>query len=235
MSAQLGISDRVTFLGWREDVRKLLSSWDLLVITSLDEGFPISALEAMAVGRPVLASQVGGLPELVVPGVTGELISSEDPEYLANSLARLANDREALARMGHEGWQRVQQKFSMQAMARDTALCTRSFFRAVELDRKDVADSSNGLAFLLAGRARGRASRRKDARIRATSIPLNARVPDAKPIFNLTPSLGETAVHCHHIETPTSGSHAHNCWPVGAIWYSKNLVLDLAMEVGASI
>jgi glycosyltransferase involved in cell wall biosynthesis len=120
MAAQLGISDRITFLGWRDDVRELLSSWDVLVITSLDEGFPIVALEAMAVARPVLANQVGGLPELIVPGVTGELIRPRDTEALANCLTKLAKDREALARMGYEGWKRARHQFSVEAMARNT-------------------------------------------------------------------------------------------------------------------
>ena len=121
LTATLGISNSITFHGWRNDVRKLLASWDLLAISSYDEGFPISALEAMAVGRPVLATQVGGLPELVVPGVTGELVSPRNPEALANCLRKFAAHRDVLVRMGYEGWKRVRQQFSVEEMARNTA------------------------------------------------------------------------------------------------------------------
>lgn len=117
----LGVADRVRFLGWRGDVDKLLASWDLLVIPSLEEGFPLSALEAMAVARPVVASRVGGLSELVVDGVTGRLVPPGDTDSLVRSIAELASDRQRLARMGDEGWKRVRTHFSVELMARRTA------------------------------------------------------------------------------------------------------------------
>jgi|GEM_PF-1516688 len=117
LTTELGVSDRVHFLGWREDIRELLSGWHLLVIPSLDESFPISALEAMAVARPVLASRVGGLPELVVDGVTGYLIPPKDTEALVHHITELANDRAKLAAMGQAGWERAQTEFSVQNMA----------------------------------------------------------------------------------------------------------------------
>jgi glycosyltransferase involved in cell wall biosynthesis len=119
--ASLGVADRVRILGWREDVNKLLASWDLLVIPSLEEGFPLSALEAMAVARPVVASRVGGLSELVVDGVTGRLVPPGDTDALVRSIAELASDRQRLARMGDEGWKRVRTHFSVELMARRIA------------------------------------------------------------------------------------------------------------------
>jgi glycosyltransferase involved in cell wall biosynthesis len=79
---RLALVDTVRFLGWREDISDLLSSWDLLVMPSLDEGFPIAVLQAMAEARPVVASKVGGLTELVVDGLTGRLIPSGDLDAL---------------------------------------------------------------------------------------------------------------------------------------------------------
>ena len=117
IARELNVADRVCFLGWREDIRELLSGWDLLAMPSLDEGFPLSAIEAMAAGRPVLASRVGGLPEIVVDGVTGYLIPPGDIEGLVRPLAELANDRVKLAKMGTAGWRRVQEEFTEEAMA----------------------------------------------------------------------------------------------------------------------
>jgi len=119
--AGLGVTDRVRFLGWRMDVDKLLASWDLLVIPSLEEGFPLSALEAMAAARPVVASRVGGLSELVVDGVTGRLVPPGDTDALVRCIAELAGDCQRLALMGNEGWKRVRTHFSVELMARRTA------------------------------------------------------------------------------------------------------------------
>ena len=117
LARELNVTDRVCFLGWREDIRELLSGWDLLAMPSFDEGFPLSALEAMAAGLPVLASRVGGLPEIVEDGVTGNLIPPGDIEALVLHLVELANDRMRLSKMGAAGRKRVQEKFTEEAMA----------------------------------------------------------------------------------------------------------------------
>lgn len=116
----LGVADIVHFLGWRMDVDWLISSWDVLVIPSLEEGLPLSALEAMAAARPVVASRVGGLAELVIDGVTGILVPPGDTESLVRCIAELAQDRQRLALMGDEGWKRVHSLFSAARMAQQT-------------------------------------------------------------------------------------------------------------------
>jgi len=117
LAGELKVADRVRFLGWRNDIRALLSDWDLLVMPSLDEGFPLAAIEAMAAARPVLASRVGGLPEIVEDGTTGYLIPPNDIQALVHCIAEVAHDRARLAKMGAEGWKRVQQEFTEAAMA----------------------------------------------------------------------------------------------------------------------
>lgn len=119
--ASLGVEDRVRFLGWRMDIDRLIPSWDVLVIPSLEEAFPLSALEAMAAARPVVASRVGGLSELVVDGVTGRLVPPGDTEALVRCIAELAGDRPRLAHMGDEGWERVHSLFSAARMMQQTA------------------------------------------------------------------------------------------------------------------
>jgi glycosyltransferase involved in cell wall biosynthesis len=129
--SELNVADRVCFLGWREDIPELLSSWDLLVMPSLDEGFPLSVLEAMAAARPVLASRVGGLPEIVLDGVTGYLIPPKDTEALVHHITELANDRVRLAEMGQAGWKRAQAEFSVQ----NTAIHMAHFYDRLLRDR----------------------------------------------------------------------------------------------------
>jgi glycosyltransferase involved in cell wall biosynthesis len=121
LASSLGLMDRVRFLGWRPDIRALLASWNLLVISSNEESFPMTALEAMAAARPVVATRVGGLAEMVVDGVTGKLIPPGDVETLAASIAELARDRRLADQMGVEGWKRIKDHFSTQLMASRTA------------------------------------------------------------------------------------------------------------------
>jgi glycosyltransferase involved in cell wall biosynthesis len=91
------------------------------VIPSRDEGFGIAALEAMARARPVLGFSVGGLPEVVLDGVTGALVPPEDQDALVRRLAEFSNDRVALAALGQEGWRRANTDFSVETMAQHTA------------------------------------------------------------------------------------------------------------------
>ena len=121
LASSLGLMDRVRFLGWRPDVPELLASWHLLVIPSNEESFPITALEAMVAGRPVVASRVGGLAEMVLDGVTGRLIAPGNIEMLAASIAEMMRDRRRADQMGMEGWKRVKSHFSTDLMASRTA------------------------------------------------------------------------------------------------------------------
>jgi glycosyltransferase involved in cell wall biosynthesis len=121
LATKLGVADLVRFIGWQVDVDRLLASWDLLVIPSLEEGFPIAALEAMAAAKPVLASRVGGLPEVVVDRVTGRLFPPGDTDALVQCIAELANDRQRLVVMGTEGWKRAHSLFSAERMTQQNA------------------------------------------------------------------------------------------------------------------
>ena len=112
-----GIDDKVRFLGWRTDTAELLADWDLLVMPSMYEGFPIAALEAMAARRAVVASRVGGLPELIDDGTSGILIPAGDTGALVQALRKLSLDRTAIDRMGYEGWKRANTLFSGDRMA----------------------------------------------------------------------------------------------------------------------
>ena len=117
----LGLQDRVTLLGWKSDFTSVLARWDIFVLPSLEEGFGIAALEAMAAGLPVVASAVGGLPEIVQDGKTGWLVPPANPEKLAERLRALLLSRQNRMSMGSEGQARARDHFSEERMVAEVA------------------------------------------------------------------------------------------------------------------
>jgi glycosyltransferase involved in cell wall biosynthesis len=111
-----GLEAHVRFVGFRNDVPALLSLFDVFVLPSLSEGLSMALLEAMAAGKPVVATKVGGNAELVVDGDTGFLIPSESPAALAEKVICVLDDKIRAAGMGDRGRQRAHDKFSFQSM-----------------------------------------------------------------------------------------------------------------------
>lgn len=99
-AAELGIQPRVRFLGWQRDVRAVYAAADIVALTSLNEGSPVSLIEAMAASRAVVSTAVGGVPDLVADGITGVLVSSGDPEALAGAISALLREPERRHRLG---------------------------------------------------------------------------------------------------------------------------------------
>jgi glycosyltransferase involved in cell wall biosynthesis len=112
----LGVAGRVRFLGFRDDVQALLDAMDVFVLPSLSEGLSLSLLEAMAAGLPVVATAVGGNPELVREGETGYLVPPRDPAALASAIGRLLVDRASAQAFGAAGRRRVLEEFSAERM-----------------------------------------------------------------------------------------------------------------------
>ena len=115
-AVRLGIADRVHFLGPRDDVADWLEACDVFVLPSRAEGLGVAALEAMARGRPVVASAVGGLAETVVHERTGWLVPPEDPDALAAGLEALLADPALAQRLGAAGARRVADAFGAETM-----------------------------------------------------------------------------------------------------------------------
>lgn len=113
-----GVSGMVDFMGRREDVPEQLARMDAFVLASRTEGLPLSIIEAMAAGLPVVATAVGGVPELVEDGVTGRLVPPGDADALTEPLRELANDPALCARMGRAGRRAAEHKFSLDVAAR---------------------------------------------------------------------------------------------------------------------
>ncbi|TMB25020.1 MAG: glycosyltransferase family 4 protein [Deltaproteobacteria bacterium] len=113
----------VRFAGFRDDVAACLAAADIVALPSLREGLGVAALEAMAAGRVVVASQVGGLAEVVAHGETGLLVSPGDARDLGAALAHLAADRELRRRLGAAGRARVRARYTTARMAEGTLAC----------------------------------------------------------------------------------------------------------------
>jgi glycosyltransferase involved in cell wall biosynthesis len=116
----LGIQQRVRFLGNRSDVPELLACCDLFVLPSLNEGLPLALLEAMAAGKPVIATAIGGTKEVVTNGSTGLLVPPANSRDLAVAIRLLLSDRALADRMGAAGRQHVSAHFSSDAMVEQT-------------------------------------------------------------------------------------------------------------------
>lgn len=114
--AKGGLSETVKLLGRRRDVPDLLHAADIFVLSSRQEGFPITILEAMAAGKPIVATDVGGCAEAVVDGETGLIVPPEDPAALAEAIASLLGDPERARAMGAAGRERVQREFTIDRM-----------------------------------------------------------------------------------------------------------------------
>ncbi len=115
----LGISDRVIFTGWRRDLPRIYADLDVLVISSDNEGTTVSAIEAMASGCPVVATRVGGIPDLIDDGETGYLVPPGDARALAAAILRLLRDREAAGRIGSAARDAVRERFALARLVRD--------------------------------------------------------------------------------------------------------------------
>jgi glycosyltransferase involved in cell wall biosynthesis len=117
LADELRISDRVVWAGFRDDIRHVMSSFDIFALTSIYEGFGLVLLEAMASGRAVVATRVGAIPEVV--GTTGLLISPRSPDELAAAFHQLS-DHSLRKRLGEDARRRVLNEFTLERMWKET-------------------------------------------------------------------------------------------------------------------
>jgi glycosyltransferase involved in cell wall biosynthesis len=116
---ETGIADRVIFTGWRRDLPGIYADLDVLAVTSNNEGTPVSAIEAMAAGCPVVATNVGGLPDLIREGETGYLVPPGDAPAVATALLRVLHQPEMARCMGETARRAARERFSAQRLITD--------------------------------------------------------------------------------------------------------------------
>jgi glycosyltransferase involved in cell wall biosynthesis len=126
---QLGIVRDSLFLGYQEDVAPYYAAFDALILPSANEGTPVSVIEALAGGRPVVATEVGGVPDVVRDGVDGFLVEPGDVDAMADRLAQLAADADLRRRMGAAGSASVRERYSVERLLGDVDALYRSLLR----------------------------------------------------------------------------------------------------------
>lgn len=120
LAAQLGISDQVHFAGFQRDVDGYLRRLDVFVLSSLHEGVPISLLEAMSIGVPVVCTRVGGIPEVIADHHNGLLVASDDAESLSAALKKIAADRGLARRLAENARSTVSDELSFDRCLQST-------------------------------------------------------------------------------------------------------------------
>jgi glycosyltransferase involved in cell wall biosynthesis len=127
---ELGIMRSTFFLGYQEDVAPFYAAFDAMILPSGNEGTPVSAIESLAAGRPVVATRVGGVPDVVRDGEDGFLVDAGAVDQLAEALARLAEDAALRQRMGAAGRARVLPRYSVDRLVDDIDRLYRALLEA---------------------------------------------------------------------------------------------------------
>ncbi len=116
------LEKHVLLAGFRPDVLSLHQAFDIFVMSSITEGLGTSLLDAMAAARPIVATTTGGIPEVVVDGVTGFLVPPRDDAAMAAAIVKLLKDPDLRQRMGQAGLARARERFSAERMLKETLL-----------------------------------------------------------------------------------------------------------------
>ncbi|MDD4878948.1 MAG: glycosyltransferase family 4 protein [Candidatus Omnitrophica bacterium] len=128
---KLGIREKIVFVGWKKEMADVYADLDIVALTSLNEGTPVALIEALASGRPVVSTDVGGVKDVVEDGINGYLAASGDAAGFAKCLLGLAQDHKKRGEFGSNGRRKVLQKYSKERLVKDItalyeeALCKR--------------------------------------------------------------------------------------------------------------
>jgi glycosyltransferase involved in cell wall biosynthesis len=133
---QLCIEHHVHMIGYRKNARQLLSAFDIYALPSVCEGLPVALIEAMDAGLPIVATRVGGTPELILHGQTGLLVEPENVEELATSIRSLLIDPGKRAQMGEAARIRMKTEFTVESMAKRYAELYQALVPASQIERQ---------------------------------------------------------------------------------------------------
>jgi glycosyltransferase involved in cell wall biosynthesis len=144
LATREGVGHRTVFTGLRRDIPRVMHALDLFVQPSNWEGFGLTLLEAMSVGLPVVATRVGGVPEVVVDGGTGLLVPPADPAAMSRACLDLLSERERAARLGEAGRQRACSEFPIDRLVTETAELYRELLERRRRTQTDNASAGRG-------------------------------------------------------------------------------------------
>lgn len=116
LSNEWSLNQNIKFLGFRQDIAALIATFDIFALSSTSEGMSLTLLEAMAAKKPIVATDVGGNPEVVKNNVTGIIVPPKEPKKMADALSTLLSDAEKSKKFGMNGYYRVKEEFSLEAM-----------------------------------------------------------------------------------------------------------------------
>ena len=133
--SRTGVSEKVTFLGWRDDIPEIMQVLDIFVLPSLNEGMGRVLVEAMAAGKPIVASNVGGIPDLVKDGQNGFLVKPGDSKSLSFAIKKLLDDKKMREEMGKKG-RAMAGNYSVKKMVEKIDALYASLFERVTEDRR---------------------------------------------------------------------------------------------------
>jgi glycosyltransferase involved in cell wall biosynthesis len=138
LAHDLGIGRSTYFVGYQEDVAGYYRLFDAFLLPSVNEGTPVSAIEALASGTPVVATRVGGVPDVVTHGTDGFLVDPGDTDAAAERLAELARDPELRTRFGAAGSASVRERYSVERLVDDVDRLYRTLLAAKGVAGLDV-------------------------------------------------------------------------------------------------
>ena len=127
---ELGVVRRTLFLGYQDEIGRFYEAIDALVLPSVNEGTPVSVIEALAAERPAVATRVGGVPDVIRDGVDGFVVDPGDRDALVARLAELAGDPARRSRMGAEGRRRIRERYAVDRLIDDVDRLYRSLLSA---------------------------------------------------------------------------------------------------------
>lgn len=192
-AAQLGLGDACLFLGDRADVYDLVAAMDVFVLPSLNEGIPMALLEAMALNRPVVATDVGGVPEVLEHRVTGLLVSPADPRGLADACLNLLANPAWAGRLGQQARHAVESRFTLERSGRELVEAYRSVAAIPKIsgsaESRSLTPRQTSLERLrifsgrVARKIRHAMARRQMARLRKNPAPLLHRLKAAQRVL----------------------------------------------------
>src|SRR5437867_5817808 len=146
LTEELGLGNRVYFAGWRKDLASVYADLDLVVISSRNEGTPVSLIEGAAAGKPVVATRVGGIPDLLEDGKNGLLVPSAQPQALCDAMLKVLGTPGLAAALASEGKEQIRRRFGIHRLISDMESLYCSLLERKGISLQGIGVAADGIA-----------------------------------------------------------------------------------------